>query len=227
VRLLLLSIDRVLQLLAEKKTIDKIADLAGCESDDVIAIIEDARKLISKHEKPVSKKKVIIKKSDEKGSEDHSDDSNISTLLTGAELSAVPLGSSLTIYVDGASKGNPGPAGIGLVIFDREDRQVGKISSYIGNGTNNYAEYKALLKALDIALYFETSDLKVRTDSELVVKQIIGEYKVKNDTIKSLHEQAQAKIKKFKRFRIEHVSRNFNEKADYLAKKASTDQKNF
>ncbi|MBN2160286.1 MAG: ribonuclease HI family protein [Spirochaetes bacterium] len=124
------------------------------------------------------------------------------------------------MYVDGASSGNPGPAGIGIVIFDHENRQVGKISSYVGRRTNNFAEYTALIRALKIAIYFKTRLLKIRTDSELVVRQLNGDYKVKNDQIKKLYDQAAALIKKIDTCKIEHIPRSQNDKADYLAKKA-------
>ncbi|MBP7736006.1 MAG: ribonuclease HI family protein [Spirochaetes bacterium] len=125
------------------------------------------------------------------------------------------------MYTDGASSGNPGPAGIGIVIFDHDGRQIGKVSSYIGSRTNNYAEYTALIRALKIAIYFKAKVLRVRTDSELIVKQISGEYKVKNDQIKKLYDQAVSLIKEIGVCKIEHVPRSQNDKADYLAKKAT------
>jgi ribonuclease HI len=124
------------------------------------------------------------------------------------------------MYTDGASSGNPGPAGIGVVINDKEDRTVGKVSLYIGNKTNNFAEYSALIRALKIAIYFKTKDLKIRTDSELVVKQIKGEYKVSSPKIKPLYDEAMRLKRKIQSCRIEHVTRSLNDMADHLAKKA-------
>jgi ribonuclease HI len=124
------------------------------------------------------------------------------------------------IYTDGASSGNPGHAGIGIVINDREDRTVGRISSYIGIYTNNYAEYAALIRATKIAIFFKTKDLKIRTDSELVVKQIKGEYKVNSENILPLYEEFMNLKRKINSFRIEHIPRSLNDKADYLAKLA-------
>lgn len=221
---MLLSIDRVLSLLAEGKSIEKIAELAHCEVSDVVEVIEAARAVIARHEKQLSRKKIIIKKSSgeplEEGEGEDGAPSLESILFEGAELSTIPLNSSLTMYVDGASSGNPGPAGIGIVIFDHENRQVGKISSYVGRRTNNFAEYTALIRALKIAIYFKTRLLKIRTDSELVVRQLNGDYKVKNDQIKKLYDQAAALIKKIDTCKIEHIPRSQNDKADYLAKKA-------
>jgi ribonuclease HI len=222
---MLLSIDRVLKLLAEGKSLQKIAELAHCDIKDVKDVIDEAINIINRHEKPMGRKKIIIKKSPNEHDDDPGENPDISSsesvLFEGAELSTIPLNSSLTMYVDGASSGNPGPAGIGIVIFDQDGRQVGKISSYIGSRTNNFAEYTALVRALKIAKYFKTKVLKIRTDSELVVKQINGDYKVKNEQMKRLYDQAISLIGSISSCKIEHVPRSQNDKADYLAKKAT------
>ncbi len=217
---MLLSIDRVLQLLAEGKSLEKIAQLADCETEQVVSIIQNARALLLKHEKPYTKKKIVIKKSEKDSDGPNLDSRELSDLFEGAELSAVPLDSHLTIYTDGASSGNPGPAGIGIVIYDKEDRQVGKVSHAIGSKTNNYAEYMAIVRALKIARYFRANSVKIRTDSELIVKQISGEYQIKNQTLKKLYDEVTGLMASIKSCRVEHVSRNFNDKADFLAKKA-------
>ncbi|MFH0977348.1 MAG: ribonuclease HI family protein [Spirochaetota bacterium] len=227
---MLLSIDRVLQLLSEGKDVKKIAEMSKAGEDDVCKVIEEARKLLHNQEGAKSRKKVIFKK---KGSQnfDILPSANNSSagegeeivaeeIFEGAELSAVPLGSYLLMYTDGASSGNPGPSGIGVVINDREDRTVGKVSCFIGINTNNFAEYSAIIRALQIAIYFKTKDLKIRTDSELVVKQLKGVYKVTSDNIKPLYEKAQKLKRKINSCRIEHIPRSLNDKADYLAKKA-------
>ena len=222
---MLLSIDRVLKLLAEGKSLEKIAELAHCDAKDVAEVIEEAISILERHEKPIARKKIIIKKSAEEDDDNPGEHTGApspeSVLFEGAELSTIPLNSTLTMYIDGASSGNPGPAGIGIVILDQDGRQVGKISSYIGNRTNNFAEYTALIRALKIAKYFKTNILKIRTDSELVVKQICGEYKVKNEQIKKLYDQAISLIRSISTCKIEHVPREQNDKADYLAKKAA------
>lgn len=216
---MLLSIDRLLQLIIEGKSLEKIAELASCSVDDVKGIIEECRKIMERHEKTSFRKKVIIRKQkDDSGEEDE----NARDIFDGAELTAVPLGSALTMYIDGASKGNPGPAGIGIVINDSDDRQVGKVSAKLGIGTNNYAEYQALIRALKIAIYFDTKKLKVRTDSELIVRQLDGTYAVKNKSMQKLYETAIELMKQIPHCKVEHVTRNFNDKADYLAKKATT-----
>ena len=222
---MLLSIDRVLKLLAEGKSLEKIAELAHCDVKDVTEVIEEAISIIDRHEKPIARKKIIIKKSagDHNDSTGDNPDASFSesALFDGAELSTVPLNSALTMYIDGASSGNPGPSGIGIVIFDQDGRQVGKISSYIGRRTNNFAEYTALIRALKIAKYFKTNLLKIRTDSELVVKQLRGEYRVKNEQMKKLNDQAVSLIRSINSCKIEHIPREQNDKADYLAKKAA------
>ncbi len=219
---MLLSIDRAMQLLAEGKSLEKIADLSNADIEDVRRVINEAREMLNNYDKAKSKKKIIIKKKENvvDSKEKWNGETNEIEIFEGSELSAVPLGSSLVIYTDGASSGNPGPAGIGIVIYDKEDRTVGKVSSYIGSNTNNFAEYTALLRALKIAIYFNTKQLKIRTDSELIVKQIKGEYKVTNETIKPLYDEALKLKRKINSSRIEHVSRSLNEKADFLAKKA-------
>ena len=199
--------------------------MAHCSVTDVVEVVEEAIKIINRHEKPIARKKIIIKKIVDPGeirnSEGTGENAEIRDIFAGAELSTIPLNSSLTMYIDGASSGNPGPAGIGIVIIDQDDRQVGKISSYIGKRTNNFAEYTALIRALKVALYFKTKILKIRTDSELIVKQMNGEYKVRNDQIKKLYDQASELKKSIKTCKIEHIPRTFNDKADYLAKKAA------
>jgi ribonuclease HI len=222
---MLLSIDRVLKLVQDGKSLEKIAELAQCQLSDVVDVIEEARGLLNKYEKPIARKKIILKKTADHSAlsrieESENDEEDRAALFDGAELSTIPLGSSLTMYIDGASNGNPGPAGIGIVILDNDNRQVAKVSSYIGRKTNNFAEYTALIRALKIAIYFKTRSLKIRTDSELVVKQINGEYKVKHEQITKLYDQAIKLLRSIEMSKVEFIPRAQNEKADYLAKKA-------
>jgi len=224
---MLLSIDRVLQLLAEGKSIQKIAQMSGADESDVRGMIEEARRLLGSSDRARMRKKFIIKKKspgDSAGDGAIEADGEIEELFAGAEISAVPLDSSLVMYVDGASRGNPGPSGIGIVIYDADNRQVGKVCSAIGVQTNNVAEYTALIRALRIAKYFRAKVLKIRTDSELVARQVAGEYKVSNENIRPLYEEVIRLKKDFSNCRIEYVSRNQNEKADYLAKRASSQE---
>ena len=129
----------------------------------------------------------------------------------------------LIVNIDGASSGNPGDASIGVVIKDKSCLYQETVSQYIGQTTNNVAEYRALLMALNRAIELAAEKLSVKSDSELLVKQIKGVYKVKNDALKELNAQALSMIKKFKFFHIEHVRREYNKDADKLAKQAITD----
>lgn len=225
---MLLSIDRVLQLLSEGKNAEKIAEMSQVKPEDVYKIIDEARNLLQKQEGTKVKKKIILKKrfSDDTFSKtQNKNNTDSAEIFEGAELSAVPLGSYLLIYTDGASSGNPGHAGIGIHITDKDNRTVGKVSAYVGIQTNNYAEYVALIRALKIAIYFKTKDLKLRTDSELAVKQIKGIYKVTSDNIKPLYDEIMKLKRKINSFRIEHIPRGQNDKADYLAKTAASSRK--
>ena len=123
---------------------------------------------------------------------------------------------ALEIYIDGAAKGNPGPAGIGVIIM-AEAEIVKNISQYIGENTNNFAEYTALIYALQEALILKADKIKVYSDSELLCRQINREYKVKSANIINLYIQALHLISAFKDFSIKHVAREKNKGADKLA----------
>jgi len=123
----------------------------------------------------------------------------------------------LVAHIDGGARGNPGPAGYGVVIEDEQGRPVAELSEYLGRQTNNYAEYSGLLAALHYALRHGLKALKVVSDSELMVKQINGEYKVSSPVLKDLHERAMKQIDQFECFEIKHVLREKNREADRLA----------
>lgn len=124
------------------------------------------------------------------------------------------------MYTDGGSRGNPGEAGIGIVIKDVEGNILKEISQYIGIQTNNVAEYKALSRGLEIALDIGITKVKCKLDSELVTKQIKGEYKVKNERMIPMYNMVMPLINKFEEFHIEHIRREYNKEADALANKA-------
>ncbi len=123
----------------------------------------------------------------------------------------------LVANVDGGARGNPGPSGYGVVIEDELGRPVAELSEYLGRQTNNYAEYSGLLASLSYALRHGFKALKVVSDSELMVKQINGQYKVSSPTLKELHGQAMKLIDQFECFEIKHVLREKNREADRLA----------
>lgn len=124
------------------------------------------------------------------------------------------------MYTDGGSRGNPGEAGIGIVIEDLDGNTLKSISQYIGIQTNNVAEYKALSRGLEVALDMNIRQIKCFLDSELVVKQIKGEYKVKNERMIPMYNMVIPLTKQFKNFEIIHIKRDLNKKADKLANKA-------
>ena len=123
----------------------------------------------------------------------------------------------LIACIDGGARGNPGPAGYGVVFEDEVGRPVAELSEFLGRQTNNYAEYSALLAALNYTLRHGFKALKVVSDSELLVKQINGEYKVSNPTLKELHGRAMKMLDRLDYFEIKHVLREKNRDADRLA----------
>jgi len=129
-------------------------------------------------------------------------------------------GEWVTAYCDGGSRGNPGPAGYGVLLEDSSGQKLAELSEYLGKTTNNVAEYSALLGALEWALREGRSQLRVVADSELLVKQIQGRYKVASPDLRPLYEEAKRRIAKLGGFRIEHVLRGKNQKADRLANAA-------
>jgi len=127
------------------------------------------------------------------------------------------------IFIDGASKGNPGLAGVGVVIL-KNNKVVKEFGRYIGYTTNNVAEYVALIFSLQAALILKAKHVSVKTDSQLLAKQINKEYKVKNPNIKFLFEIATHAITGFKHFEITHIVREKNQNADFLATQAVKEQ---
>ena len=128
--------------------------------------------------------------------------------------------SHLVIYVDGASRGNPGPAAFGMVIRDDSGKAVKSAGQRIGSVTNNVAEYFGLIFALQEALMLRADEVEIRTDSELVAKQFSGEYKIKDTILKALSLIVKHLERGFKLVRVVHVPREENTDADGLANKA-------
>jgi ribonuclease HI len=126
----------------------------------------------------------------------------------------------LVAHSDGGARGNPGPAGYGVVIKDESGRKVAALSEYLGHQTNNFAEYQGLIAALEYALKHGPKALKLISDSELLVRQIKGIYKVKNATLQDLHARAKELIKQLNWFSIGHALREHNQEADRLANEA-------
>ena len=128
-------------------------------------------------------------------------------------------GQELTIYTDGASRNNPGEAGAGVYIL-QDNKPVGEIAQYLGKTTNNIAEYKAAILGLEHAVKQGATRVNLFADSELLVKQLNGQYKVKNEGLKPLHAQAKELIAKIGSVEVQYIPREMNKEADALANKA-------
>jgi ribonuclease HI len=124
------------------------------------------------------------------------------------------------VYADGASRGNPGPAAIGAVIYDPQGRELHRLSQRIGRATNNVAEYRAAIAALEAALALGVSRVELRMDSELVVRQLGGRYRVRNPALKKLFARLQELRWRFEALEAASVPREENRLADKLANQA-------
>lgn len=123
----------------------------------------------------------------------------------------------LTIYIDGASRGNPGPASYAVIVKSADGKHLASLAKPLGNTTNNFAEYQALLAALDYAIRRRSSKVSIISDSELLVRQIQGRYRVRSEDLKPLHARATSLIQSIEAFSIKHVLRSNNREADRLA----------
>jgi ribonuclease HI len=126
----------------------------------------------------------------------------------------------LTVNVDGGARGNPGPAAIGVVVRDAGGGVVEEVGETIGQATNNVAEYRALLRGIELAGAHGATELELIGDSELVVRQVEGRYKVKNAAMKDLHARAVKALADFEGWKIRHVKRAQNADADRLVNEA-------
>jgi len=137
-------------------------------------------------------------------------------------VTAAPPGADdvLHIHIDGGCRGNPGDAGFGVYVTDAGGGEVASLYGFIGPATNNVAEYQALLHGLRYALHRGARRVKVFSDSELVVRQISGAYKVKHPSMVPLHQEARALMRRFEQISVSHVRREQNKEADALANRA-------
>jgi ribonuclease HI len=127
---------------------------------------------------------------------------------------------SVVLYVDGGARGNPGPSGVGIVIEDAEGNELARANDYIGIATNNAAEYRALLLGLENARALGAREVTIVNDSQLVARQLSGEYRVKSADLRPLHQQAMKALRGFDRWSIRSVPRAENELADTLVNDA-------
>ena len=126
----------------------------------------------------------------------------------------------VVVHVDGGARGNPGPSGIGVVVSDPDGRELDRASAYIGFATNNEAEYRALLLGIERARALGAKIVELVNDSQLVARQLTGEYKLKSESLKPLNEQARDALQGFERWSIRSVPRAQNALADTLVNEA-------
>ncbi len=138
---------------------------------------------------------------------------------TPAEVKVAPAkkGGPLSLYTDGASRGNPGEAGAGFVVYDSNGEEVAGEGVYLGKCTNNLAEYDALILGIKLARKFNPSHLDLYLDSQLIVRQVLGLYKVKSQQLKPKYQQVMELLAGLPSWKISHVRREFNKRADELA----------
>ena len=141
-------------------------------------------------------------------------------LFAGSDPEPKPRAAAFQANIDGGSRGNPGPASYGVVVRNERGEIVAKLKKYIGRMTNNVAEYYGLIAALDYAQSHGVRALRVESDSELLVRQMRGHYKVKSPDLRPLFERAKKMSQTFESFRIDHVYREQNTEADALANEA-------
>jgi ribonuclease HI len=137
-----------------------------------------------------------------------------------AEFYQAQEGGFWRLFCDGASRGNPGPAGAGAILQDPLGNLQGRASRYLGKATNNVAEYQALLLGLEIALGRGVRRIKIFTDSQLMAEQLNGGYQIKSPQLKPLWRQATKELQKFEAYAISHIDRGLNQAADRLARQA-------
>ena len=126
----------------------------------------------------------------------------------------------ITVFTDGAAAPNPGPAGVGIVVLDESGKMLSQVSRNIGRATNNQAEYVAVVMALEEAARLNAEHVEVRSDSELLVRQIGGEYRVRNPVLKPLFEQVRRLMNGFASCHVVHIPREQNKAADALSRNA-------
>jgi ribonuclease HI len=126
----------------------------------------------------------------------------------------------VVVHVDGGARGNPGPSGVGVVVTDQRGAELARANDYIGEATNNEAEYHALLLGLERARALGAREVAIVNDSQLVARQLTGEYRVKSDDLRPLHTAAMRALREFDRWSIESVPRDQNELADALVNEA-------
>lgn len=130
----------------------------------------------------------------------------------------------IKVYSDGAARGNPGPAGAGAILVASDGTTVARLGRFLGEATNNYAEYHGLLLGLQRALELGTTEVQVYADSQLVIRQLGGQYRVRNAGLKPLFDQALLLLRKFRKYELHHIPREQNAAADEMSNRAIDEQ---
>jgi formyltetrahydrofolate-dependent phosphoribosylglycinamide formyltransferase len=135
-------------------------------------------------------------------------------------LMSVPMAEKITAYIDGGSRGNPGPAAAAFILTDQKAELLGAEGLFIGRSTNNVAEYTGLIKALEAASQISCKQITVFSDSQFMVRQINGQYKVKSENIRPLYQHALGLLGQFESWQLKHIARDENTQADSLVNRA-------
>lgn len=218
---MILTIDRVLQLLAEGKDIAKVAELAEVSEEDVRKIVNEIREILRVHERDRSRKKILIRKKKVNADplERIKEWEAFPAILDGAELSAVPVEEKLTFYV--AVSGKDEKCGVAIVIHDAADRQVCKLGYILRKINDREALLRAVIRSYEIAKYFRAAECKVRTHDATFVNQLNGKIIVQDlDLRKKIDEFAAMREGVQCVFKLEVISEFQNEKTIYVAAKA-------
>lgn len=149
----------------------------------------------------------------------------IKILLKLPEIEREMIVGEFDIYVDGASSGNPGPSGVGIVVYDGDEAII-RESEYIGSATNNQAEYIACIKALELSENMNARKITIHSDSQLVVKQLNNEYRIKNEKLYEYYNKIRKLERKFLEVEYKYIPRDENKEADMLAKTSLNDKEN-
>jgi ribonuclease HI len=124
------------------------------------------------------------------------------------------------VHVDGASRGNPGPSAVGAIVYSSSGEEILSVAKKIGHATNNVAEYRAVIEGMRLARELRVREITVRLDSELVARQLAGQYRIRNADLEALAREVSEESRRFERCRFEHVPREQNKSADRLANEA-------
>ncbi len=213
---MLLNIDKILQLLAEGKDLNKISEISKLPVSQISSMILEARDLLNKLEKNKVRKKVILKKNSHTETPDFGDMKSGNEIFEGAEMNAIPVDSVLHFNIAVSSGGDFFKAGI--VISDHEEKQIGKLHFKLAKNSDKTALIEAIGKSAEIASYFSAKAAKFRIQDNNLVKIINLDIKTENKTIQKNAEILHAQLMEKKDFRVEYISPSSNEKTDFIAK---------